>query len=103
MIYNNIEDIPYPFLHDACLTMDKYTKGFNRIRVDNKGECYIVLEGIIKNDTTLQRIMMELDPSVNSNSKLSDYTPEICEDFYYDYDNNQTHIYTKDNIDYRKI
>lgn len=103
MIYRRIEDIPYPFLHDAVLLMDKYTEGVNRVRITDKGECCIVLKGMINDKSTLQRIMMDLDPNVTCETSLSDYNPKCCKDYDWSFDYTETYFYSKDNIDYRKL
>ena len=104
MIYNNIEDIPYPFLHDAVLLIDKYTEGVYYTRITKSGECAIKIHGELS-DETLARCMMNLDLNVTAESSLSDYTPKMCID--YDYCGNRpeikTVIYTKDGIDYTKL
>ena len=102
-IYNNIKDIPYPFLHDACLLIDRYTEGVNRVRITDKGECCITLKGMIDDNNLLKRVMMDLDPNVTSESSINDYKPKICENYDWSSTYSETYIYTKDNIDYRKI
>lgn len=104
MIYRNIEDIPYPFLHDAVLLMDKFTEGIVCTRITQRGECAIKIKGELSNET-IARCMMNLDPNVTAESSLSDYTPKMNVDYDYleDMSGMITVIYTKDNIDYRKI
>ena len=101
-IYTNVEEIPYPFLHDACFLMDKYTEGFSKVRVTKEGECCITLNGILDDDK-LKRVLMELDHNVTSESTLDDYTPLMYENYDYSYDNKQTYIYTPEGVDYRNF
>lgn len=104
MIYKNIKDIPYPFLHDAVLLMDKYTEGVIYTRMTPRGECAIKIKGELSNET-IARCMMDLDPNVTAESSLSDYTPKMCVNYDYleDVSGTVTVIYTKDNIDYREL
>lgn len=103
-MYNHIKDIPYPFLHDAVLLMDKYTEGVKRVRITNKGECCIVLKGKIEDKTTLQRILMDLDPNVTSESSLSDYSPKRWDNYDWSWHGeDETYIYSQENIDYRRL
>lgn len=102
-IYTNIKDIPYPFLHDACMLIDRYTEGVNRIRVTDKGEVCVTVKGMLDDRKTLQRIMFDLDPDVTGDSSLEDYKPEICEDYDWSHSYDETYIYTKENIDYRNL
>lgn len=103
MIFRTIEDIPYPFLHDAIFLMDKYTKGFKSVYMDPKGECAITLKGLLEDKHTLQRIMGDLDPYITSETLFSDYNPEMFLDYSWSSDYTETYIYTKKGIDYRKI
>lgn len=104
MIYRDIKDIPYPFLHDAVLLMDKYTEGVLYTRVTQRGECAIKIKGELSNET-LARCMMDLDPNITAESSLSDYNPKMYVDYDYLEDKSGivTVIYTKDNIDYRNL
>ena len=102
-IYSKIEDIPYPFLHDACLLMDKYTEGVNRVRITDKGECCITLKGMLDDKRTLQRIMHDLDPNITSETSLNDYKPKLCVNYDWSSTYDETYIYTKDGIDYRTL
>lgn len=102
-IYNNIKDIPYPFLHDACLLIDRYTEGINKVRVTDNGECCVTIKGMLDDRHTLQRIMMDLDPNITSDTSLNDYNPKICVNYDWSSTYDETYIYTKENIDYRTI
>lgn len=102
-IYTNIKDIPYPFLHDACMLIDRYTEGVNRVRVTNNGEVCVTVKGMLDDRKTLQRAMFDLDPNVTSGSSLEDYEPKICKNYDWSSSYNETYIYTKDNIDYRNL
>lgn len=99
MIYRRIEDIPYPFLHDAVLLIDKYTEGFKEVYIDPNGECAITLKGELKREQ-IKRALFDLDPNITCESSINDYQPEGCRDFIYF--KGDTLIYTKKNIDYRK-
>ena len=100
MIYRHIEDIPYPFLHDAVLLMDKYTEGFKGVYVDPNGGCAITLKGELTGKQ-IKRALCDLDPNVTCESSIDDYKPECSRDF--DYFKGDTLIYTKENIDYRTL
>lgn len=100
MIYNHIEDIPYPFLHDAVLLMDKYTEGFKEIYIDPNGECTITLKGKLTGEQ-IKRALCDLDPNVIWESSIDDYKPKCFRDF--NYLKEDTLIYTKGNIDYRTL
>lgn len=104
MIYRDIKDIPYPFLHDAVLLMDKFTEGVIYTRITPRGECAIKIKGELPNET-IARCMINLDLNITAESSLSDYTPEMCVDYDYLKDKSGivTVIYTKDNVDYRKL
>ena len=100
MIYRHIEDIPYPFLHDAVLLMDKYTEGFKEVGVDPNGGCAIILKGELTGEQ-IKRALFDLDPNVTCKSSIDDYKPECFRDF--NYLKGDTLIYTKENIDYRTL
>lgn len=100
MIYRHIEDIPYPFLHDAVLLIDKYTEGFKEVYVDPNGECEITLKGELTGEQ-IKRVLCDLDPNVTCESSIDDYKPEYLRDF--DDLKRDTLIYTKKNIDYRTL
>lgn len=100
MIYRHIEDIQYPFLHDAVFLMDKYTEGFKKVYIDPDGGCAITLKGELTEEQ-IKRALFDLDPNITCESSIDDYKPEYFRDF--DYLKGDTLIYTKDNIDYRTL
>ena len=100
MIYNHIEDIPYPFLHDAVLLMDKYTEGFKEVSVNPNGGCTITLKGELTGEQ-IKRALCDLDPNITCESSIDDYKPKCFRDF--NYLKGDTLIYTKKNIDYRTL
>lgn len=100
MIYIRIEDIPYPFLHDAMLLMDKYTEGFKEVYINTDGGCTITLKGELTGEQ-IKRALCDLDPNVTCKSSIDDYKPECFRDF--NYLKGDTLIYTKENIDYRTL
>ena len=100
MIYIHIKDIPYPFLHDAVLLMDKYTEGFKKVYIDPDGGCAITLKGELTGEQ-IKRALCNLDPNITYKSSIDDYKPECFRDF--NYLKGDTLIYTKDNIDYRTL
>lgn len=100
MIYRRIEDIPYPFLHDAVLLMDKYTEGFKEVYVYPDGECEITLKGELTGEQ-IKRALCDLDPDVTCESSIDNYKPEYFRDF--NYFKGDTFIYTKENIDYKTL
>lgn len=104
MIYRNIEDIPYPFLHDAVYLMDKYTQGVLYTRLTKGGECAIIIKGKLSDDI-IARCLNDLNPYVTSESSISDYKPLDGQNYDYTMINKEVYtvIYTENNIDYRKL
>ena len=100
MIYNSIEGIPYPFLHDAVLLMDKYTEGFKKIYMDREGGCAITLKGKLPEEQ-IKRVLADLDPNITCDSPINDYEPKYCVN--YEYFKGDTLIFTEDSIDYRTL
>lgn len=100
MIYNSIEGIPYPFLHDAVLLMDKYTEGFKKIYMDREGGCAITLKGILPEEQ-IKRVLADLDPKTTCDSSINNYEPKYCVN--YEYFKGDTLIFTEDSIDYRTL
>ena len=93
MIYRKLEEIHYPFLHDAVYcTMWNYT--VDSVYMDKEGSCAIRIKGNLTDEDAV-RIQQNFYPEDKS---LSEIEPD-----YANHKNGIAEIYTPDGIDYRTL
>ena len=93
MTYRKLEEIPYPFLHDAVYcTMWNYT--VDSVYMDKEGGCAIRIKGNLTDEDAV-RIQQNFYPEDKS---LSEIEPD-----YTNRKNGIAEVYTPDGIDYRTL
>lgn len=97
MVYTNIKDINYPFLHDAAVVISK-RYNLNSIYMDKWGGICITLQGLLTEAQVID-VLMNISPW---DSCASDWALSSL-DYSYSNDIQQTYIYSPDGIDYRTL
>lgn len=98
MIFHNYSEIPYPFLHDAALVL---SKRFNlkNIYMDSHEELCLTFKGKLK-EKNIKEIFKNLNPCDSSDE---DYDLASEMDYSYSDDEQNTYIYSLNDIDYREL
>lgn len=97
MIFYNIKDIQYPFLKEAATKLFK-DYSIKDIYMDKHGELCLTFKGILTVDN-IQSIMNIITPKGRG---FDGYTVSSSDYCYYK-EEQRTHVYSIDGIDYRKI
>ena len=97
MIFRNIQDIQYPFLKDAATKLSK-NYSLNDIYMDKRGELCLTFKGILTEDN-IQFIMNIITPKGHG---FDNYTVSSSDYCYYK-EEQKTHVYSIDGIDYRNL
>lgn len=97
MIFRNIQDIQYPFLKDAAAKLFK-DYSLKDIYMDKKGELCLTFKGFLTVDN-IQSIMNIITPKEH---EFDDYTVSSSDYCYYK-EEQKTHVYSIDGIDYRNL
>lgn len=99
MLFKEINNIPYPFLHDAAMVISKrYT--IKHIYVDPQGELDICLEGYLDKNQIVD-VLRNL--CTDPNKDFSNFEPIEYVHYSYSEDyalQSETYIYSEDGIDY---
>lgn len=96
MIYNNIEKIKFPFLHNAIKKLSK-KYSFHDIYMDEKGEMAIEFYGKLSIDS-IKDILVTIHPKIINKDDIElDYSMN----YSFSDDMKETRIYSASNIDYR--
>lgn len=97
MIFRNIQDIKYPFLKGAATKLFK-DYSLEDIYMDKRGELCLTFKGLLTMDN-IQSIMNIITPKGHG---FDGYTVSSSDYCYYK-EEQKTHVYSIDGIDYRKI
>lgn len=97
MIFNNIQDIQYPFLKDTATKLSK-KYSLNDIYMDKRGELCLTFKGILTEDD-IQSIMNII---TSKGHGFDDYTISSSDYCYYK-EEQKTYVYSVDGIDYRNL
>lgn len=97
MIFRNIQDIQYPFLKDAATKLFK-DYSLEDIYMDKKGELCLTFKGLLTVGN-IQSIMNIITPKGHG---FDGYTVSSSDYCYYK-EEQKTHIYSVDGIDYKNL
>ena len=89
-------------LHDAILLttlVDNNKYKFDKLYVDHNRECAVYFKGLLSYKD-IQAFFFNLRDNITSSLRIKDESIEIFKDYKYNYDNNNTAIYTRDGWKY---
>lgn len=100
-IIRDLNKVENSKLHDAILLttlVDNNKYKFDMLYIDPKKECAVYFKGYLSH-RDIQSFFFNLRDDITS-SKIEDEVIETFKDYEYNYDNNTTAIYTKDDWKY---
>lgn len=104
MIFRNIQDIKYPFLKEAATKLSK-NYSLKDIYMDKQGELCLTFKETLSVDD-IQFIMNIITPKEHGFDNYTVSSSDYCynkENYCYNMGKQETHVYSVDGIDYRKI
>lgn len=97
MIFRNIQDIGYSFLKDAATKLFK-DYSLEDIYMDKRGELCLTFKGLL----TVDNIQFIMNIITHKGHGFDDYTVSSSDYCYYK-EEQKTHVYSVNGIDYRNL
>ena len=101
-IIRELNKVENASLHDAILLttlVDNNKYKFTKVYIDPNRECAVYFKGLLPYKD-MQAFFFNLRDDITSSSRIKDESIEAFKDYEYNYDNNTTAIYTRDNWKY---